>query len=470
MERGDADRLLGPAGTGARAPAGADRARQPDHRDSPVPYDEVAPGRFHIRVAAASTGGVFSDGYGLGIIGIALGHAAAPLSLTPLWLGLLGGASLAGLFLGALVTGPVADQIGRRPVFAYNMAVLAALAVAQFFIRSTGELLALRLMIGFMLGTDYVVSKALLTEFAPRAVRGRILSLLSVAWAGGYACAYFIGFLLEGSAGEPWRTMLLTSAVPSLLVLPLRVTIPESPLWLANHGRDGEALRVVRAALGSSVAPPLAAARLPTPVRGGASRWRQLASPAWRRRTLVACTFFACQVIPYFAVGTFVARVLAALDVRASNAGGLVYNVSLLVGAVAGLAVVDRMPRRRFLIGSFVTAAVALLALVIGEDLPRLLVVALFAVFAGVISAASNLVYVYLPELFPTDLRASGIGLAVAASRIGSAASTFLLPVIVATFGVRTALAACVAVLAFGAAVCFAWAPETRHARLVGDT
>ena len=69
----------------------------------------------------------------------------------------------------------------------------------------------------------------------------------------------------------------------------------------------------------------------------------------------------------------------------------------------------------------------------------------LFAVFAGVLSAASNLVYVYLPELFPTDLRASGIGLAIAASRIGSAVSTFLLPIVVAGYGVRTALSACVA-------------------------
>jgi putative MFS transporter len=90
----------------------------------------------------------------------------------------------------------------------------------------------------------------------------------------------------------------------------------------------------------------------------------------------------------------------------------------------------------------------------------------LFAVFAGVLSAASNLVYVYLPELFPTDLRASGIGLAIAASRIGSAVSTFLLPIVVASYGVRSALGACVAVLVIGAAVCHRWAPETRHVRL----
>ncbi|MGI9245403.1 MAG: MFS transporter, partial [Steroidobacteraceae bacterium] len=81
----------------------------------------------------------------------------------------------------------------------------------------------------------------------------------------------------------------------------------------------------------------------------------------------------------------------------------------------------------------------------------------------GVLSAASNLCYVYLPELFPTRLRASGIGLAIAVSRVGSAVSTFLLPLVVHRFGVQAALGACVAVLLLGGMLCYAWAPETRH-------
>ncbi len=99
-------------------------------------YDDAPLRPFHLRVAVASFGGVFSDGFGLGIIGIALGLAAPQLALTPLWLGLIGGASLAGLFLGALLTGPNADRFGRRPIFAYNMLLLAVFAAAQFFVHS----------------------------------------------------------------------------------------------------------------------------------------------------------------------------------------------------------------------------------------------------------------------------------------------------------------------------------------------
>jgi MFS transporter, putative metabolite transport protein len=427
-----------------------------------VPYDEAPLRPFHARVAVASFGGVFSDGFGLGIVGIALAQATTQLALTPLWLGLLGGASLAGLFLGALLTGPFADRHGRRPVFAYNMLLLAACAGLQFFATTAPQLLLLRLLIGFLLGTDYVVSKALLTEFTPGAFRGRVMSTLSVAWAGGYTCAYFVGYALSGSGDNAWRWMLACSAVPCMLILPLRLTLPESPLWLAAHGKQEQAGRIVQRYLGQNVCAPLPLAAQVTT----AGRWAQLFSPAWRRRTLVACAFFTCQVIPYFAVGTFVTRVLDALDVGNSFVGGLAYNLSLLSGAVLGLMVVDRMPRRTFLVGSFAVTAAAMLWLVVATDPAPTTIVALFVIFAGVLSAASNLVYVYLPELFPTSLRASGIGLAIAASRIGSAASTFLLPVVVSRFGVHMALGACVGVLAFGGLICHAWAPETRHCKL----
>src|ERR1700689_4020025 len=215
-----------------------------------VNYDDAPLRPFHLRVAAAACGGVFSDGYGLGIIGISLSRAPAQLGLNPVWLGLLGGASLFGLFAGALLTGPAADRFGRRPIFAYNMVILGALSLLQGLADSAAQLLVLRVGIGFLLGTDYVVSKALLTEFTPRRARGRILGLLAVAWAGGYACAYFVGFALDGVGAEPWRWMLLSSAVPCFLVFPLRVTLPESPMWLANHGQSEAAARIVRERLG----------------------------------------------------------------------------------------------------------------------------------------------------------------------------------------------------------------------------
>lgn len=427
-----------------------------------VSYEDAPLRPFHLRIMAATTGGVFSDGFGLGIIGIALTAATSSLQLTPLSLGLLGGSSLAGLFFGSLLTGPIADRFGRRRIFAYNMMLLALCSLLQFFVGSTEQLLVIRFLIGVLLGTDYVVSKAVLTEFSPRRHRGRLLSALAIAWACGYVFAFFTGYALNGIGPQSWRWMLLSSAAPALLVLPLRLRTPESPLWLLGRGRAREAAQIVSGVLGPDVALPLQS----TLAAVNHGRWRQLFSHAWRRNTLVACVVYTCQVIPFFALGTFVVRVMESLQVRGSGLGGLIYNLLLLVGAVSGLIIVDRLSRRGFLVGSFTISAAALSILGFWTNPPAAVIVLLFALFAGVLSAACNLVYVYIPELFPTELRASGIGLAIATSRIGSAVSTFLLPILMAGAGARTALAACAGVLLLGGAICFFLAPETKNAPL----
>ena len=429
-----------------------------------IDYEEAPFRWFHLRVALGASGGEFSEGFGLGIIGICLNRAAPQLDLDPVWMGGLGAASLASLFAGALLTGAAADRFGRRPIFGFNMVFLGVLSLLQGFVHSRGELLVLRLAIGFVLGSDYAVNKAMLIEYTPRRMRGRILGLLSVMWATGYASAYFAGFALDGLGPDAWRWMLVSSAVPCFLVLPLRVTVPETPMWLTLNGHHEAAARIVREKLGAAVSPPAISSATLAPANQG--RWSELFSPAWRRCTFVACAFFTCLVIPYFAVGTFVAQVMSAVNIESGYVGGLVYNFSLLSGAILGLLIVDRVSRRSFLVGSLWIAGAATFALTVWDPLPAIAMILLFAIFAGVLSAASNLVYVYLPELFPTALRASGIGLASAVSRIGSAVSTFLLPVVVATYGVHAALGACVAVLAAGALICQAWAPETQNLRL----
>ena len=223
-------------------------------------YEEAPFRPFHLRLMVASLGGVFCDGAELGIVGMALGAATPALGLTPFWVGLLGGASLLGLFLGALLTGPLADRHGRRPLFAWNMLLLGLVSAAQFFVQSPEQLLVARLLIGLLLGTDYVVSKALLTEFVPGRYRAGVMSSLAVAWASGYAAAYAAGYAishLDAFADHHlWRYMLLASAIPCLLMFPLRVTLPESPMWLAAKGRHREAEDIVHRHVGREVLPP----------------------------------------------------------------------------------------------------------------------------------------------------------------------------------------------------------------------
>jgi MFS family permease len=95
------------------------------------------------------------------------------------------------------------------------MLLFAIISASQFFVTSPEQLLALRLLLGLVLGFDYVVSKSLVTEFAPRRYRGRLLSILAVAWAGGYVAAYLVGFAVRDIGPDAWRLMLALSGLPA---------------------------------------------------------------------------------------------------------------------------------------------------------------------------------------------------------------------------------------------------------------
>ena len=276
------------------------------------------------------------------------------------------------------------------------MLIFATLSAIQFFIESPWQLLVLRLLIGVVLGADYVVSKSLVTEHAPRRFRGRLMSLLAAAWATGYVTAYLVGYLLTKVDGESWRYMLAASALPALLIFGFRLGVPESPLWLTQHGRTEQAAAIVRTHLGPDVLPPPAEATV-TKRRG----IRVLFTPKFRKRTAVGALFYVCQVIPFFALGTFSPQVMESLGVTSKLGAGAAYNAFLLIGALLGLLVIDRISRRTFLIGTFFLGAALLMALVMLADVSPVLAVSLFASFALVLAAAVNLEFVYPPELFP---------------------------------------------------------------------
>jgi len=292
---------------------------------------------------------------------------------------------------------------------------------------------------------------------------------MGIAWALGYGLAYVAGFSLQDTHPDAWRFVLASSAIPALISLPLRLTAPESPLWLALQGRRDEAQRVIELSLGFGYALPNAPPANARQRTAAESRWRELLSPRYRASTLVASTLYVCLVIPYFAVSTFIPQVMGALHVSGKGSAGLIYILGLMLGSIGGFVVVDWFPRRVFIIGSFALTSVALLICATLSGLPDFIIVLAFVVFSCVLSAAQAQIYVYLPELFATPVRASGLGIAVAVSRLGAAAGTALLPLCVVRYGVHAALQICVAILVIGGLTCYRWAPETRHARLAAE-
>ncbi|CAM04111.1 putative MFS transporter [Saccharopolyspora erythraea NRRL 2338] len=423
-------------------------------------FDDVPLNRFHLKITALTFGANFSDGYQLGIIGIALTLIAPQLGLGPAWQGLLGASALIGIFLGSTVVGWAADRMGRQRLYMLDFLLIAVASVLQFFVTGPVELFVLRLLIGFGIGADYALGPTLVAEFVPRRYRGGLLASLTAMWTVGYIAAFFFGNYLVGFGGDSWRWLLLSSAIPAIVVLLVRIGTPESPRWLVSRGRLHEAKAVVTRFIGARVDFDAFAAQH-VPERR--ATYRELFGRRHWRNTAFGVLFYNCQVIPYFAIYTFLPLVLAKINLDGDEfLGDALLNLFLLLGGIGGLWLVAKLTRRGLTIGSFVVMALSLAPIGIWPDAPTALLFPLFLVFTFTMSASSNLDQVYPPELFPTELRSSGVGLLNGMSRIGSAIGTFLLPISFDSLGFSPTMVVLTAILAVGAVVSLAWAPETR--------
>ncbi|MGP3989201.1 MFS transporter [Streptomyces sp. 3N207] len=423
---------------------------------------------FHRRLVAVAMGGPFCDGYLLGVMGVALSLITPALKLDTLWSGLIAASVLVGVFLGGAIFGPITDRVGRHLMYVLNLAAFAVLSAAQFFVTEAWQLLVLRLLIGIAIGADYPIASALTTELVPRRMRGPALSGLVVAWWVGYGLSYWVGWALLNVGDDSWRWMLASGAIPAVIFFFMRTGIPESPRWLASRGRVEEAREVVRRHLGRDVSAEELLSE-GQDQRGGSGLGNLL--EVFRRGyavPVVFCSlFWICQVAPAFAVRSFQPQMLESFGVTGTIGASALITTIAVVGTAIGLLVVNWMGRRPLLISSFLCVTVSLVALIVLPSHLAILIVALFAAFQFFEAAGSGLQFVYPSELFPTDLRATGVGIATAMSRVGSASSTFLLPMATTDLGVRGTLAVGALITLIGLLVSVFMAPETKHLGLV---
>jgi len=202
-----------------------------------VLLDDVPLSGFHLRVTAYTTGGMFCDGYILGMVGIALAVWGPQVGLSSFEDGLIGASALAGIFLGALVFGPITDRVGRQTMYLADLVLFIVGSALQLFVTEPWQLVALRLVMGVAIGADYAIGAALLSEFLPRRQRGPLLASLNAVWTVGFVVAFVVGYLMRDLGDDSWRWMLASSAIPALIVLFLRLGTPESPRWLARKDR-----------------------------------------------------------------------------------------------------------------------------------------------------------------------------------------------------------------------------------------
>jgi putative MFS transporter len=402
------------------------------------------------------SGGPFLDGYVLVIIGVALEQLTPLLHLDAEWIGLLGAATLVGLFIGTSLFGYISDRVGRRKMFLIDIILIGLISLATMWVSSPMELLVMRVLIGIVIGADYPIATSMITEFSNTRQRAFAVGFIAAMWYVGATCANLVGYLLYDVA-DGWRWMLGSAFIPCVLILVGRFDLPESPRWLLRKGRVQECEQMMLKLFGEPVVFDEEPAQ--------ETRFLQLFTRRHFSFVLFVAAIWTCQVIPMFALYTFGPQIVGLLgwdQGRTAALGNVVISLFFMLGCLPAMYWLNKIGRRPLLIGSFAMMTLALAVLGLVSSLDIWLVIVAFAVYAFFSGGPGILQWLYPNELFPTDIRASAVGVIMSISRIGTVISTWALPVFITRYGISTVMLTGALISLIGWLVSIFFAPETR--------
>jgi putative MFS transporter len=409
----------------------------------------VAPSLVKSGVLTASTAGLF------GTTGVASFIAAL----------------FTGLFVGTILCGFLADVYGRRAIFTWS---LLWYSVANVMVALQSDAFGLnvwRFVSGVGLGLEMVTIGAYVSELAPKRLRGRAFA---VNQAIGFTCVpviSFLAFVLVPSAPlgiEGWRWVVLIGAAAAPIVVVLRRGLPESPRWLAKHGRLAEADRVlkgleakVEAEYGKLLPPPG-----PDEPVGPASSFMDLWIPGVRGRVVLMSVFNIFQTIGFYGFSNWVPSLLVKQGITVSTSLGYTTIIALAapVGPLIGFVLGDRFERKWIIVAAAFVILVAGLAF--GQASEAAMIIAMGVMLTLANNIMSYSFHAYQQELFPTGIRARAAGFVYSWSRLSVIFSSFIIAFVLDGFGAPGVFVFIAAAMAIVMAVIGIFGPRTTNLAL----
>ncbi|MFF3178656.1 MFS transporter [Rhodococcus pyridinivorans] len=392
----------------------------------------------HRRLLTGSGVGWALDAMDVGLISFVMAALAVQWDLSSTQLSWIGSIGFVGMAIGASLGGLLADRIGRRQVFAATLLVYGLATGAAALSTSVAMLIVLRFVVGLGLGAELPVASTLVSEFAPRKVRGRVVVALEAFWAVGWLLAALVGYFVVPAGDNGWRWALAVGLVPAAYALVVRFGLPESVRYLESRGRHAEAEAIVRdyersagvtAVPDDDEQPGRPVAEVERVPRG--SVW----APNLRRRTAALWIVWFGINFSYYGAFIWLPSLLVAqgFDLVTSFGYTLLITLAQLPGYGVAAWLIEVWGRRLtlgvFLAGSAVSAGLFGLA-----ETPSTIVAAGMALSFFNLGAWGAL-YAIGPELYPTPVRGAGTGSAAAFGRLASIIAPLLVPVLLGAGG-----------------------------------
>jgi MFS family permease len=395
---------------------------------------------MHTRIALALGIGWMLDAFEVQIIGSVIPGIQREFSLgsaESVWINIVW---FGGIALGALGFGYLADRIGRKRLFVATLIVYSVAAIATAAAPDFTLFIVFRFITALGVGGEYSAVTSAIAEFTPARNRGRSNGLVMTFWAVGGILASVVSILVISTLGLTWRYTLLFGVISAAYGLLARRLIPESPRWLASKGRTAEADQVVTSITG--IASPVGYVDTVGPGTG-LSRFREL----WRNyrgRLFFGMALDFSEAAGYYGLFTAMSILVFSTATGVVPIGDdvlpfyfLLANVGALAGGLFVSFALDWIGRKPTVTFSYTAAAVSMIgcAAAAGTGSPTVVLIA-FVVAAFFATCAWVSAYPTFSELFPTRLRATGIGASVAVGRIGAILGQVVLAVTATAWGV----------------------------------
>lgn len=382
--------------------------------------DNQKTNRFHILVIVLSFFILVFDGFDSQIMAYIMPQLIKEWNLTPVVAGSMASYGFVGLMIGTAVFGMISDKIGRKKAIMIAIADFTIFSGAAYFAPNFNVFVTLRLFAGLGMGGAMPITIALVSEYAPAKIRGKAVTGMFSGFTMGWIVAALAGMLIIPNYG--WRPVLLIGALPIVLIPIFYKFLPESIRFLAGKGRYDEAIGEIRKIEQANGLKPAVWGKenfgvIENQVKG---HIKDLFTAKFATMTILISMTYFFNLLVVYGLSSWLPTLLVkqGFSLVKSYSYGMVQAIAASIGAFVLGTMLDRFGRKKTLIVAYILGAISMVFFGYATTSAGMIIAGALTGFFVIGSQTAQ--HVITGEVFPTQIRSTGVGFVYSVGRIGS--------------------------------------------------